>query len=51
MVAHGCSELLPPPMLETAVEAGAEWFGTATEPDVYSRQVPHQRFPLQPAVG
>lgn len=49
--AHGCSELLPPPKLGTVVEAGAGWFGTETEPDVYLSQVPHQHFPLQLAVG
>ena len=47
---RGCSERLPPPMLGTGVEAGAGT-GTETEPDAYLSQVPHQHFPLQPAVG
>lgn len=48
---HGCSEPLPPPKPGTGVEAGAGWFGTETEPDVYSSQVSHQRFPSPLAVG
>lgn len=49
--ARGCSELLQPPKPGTGAEAGAGWFGTETEPDVYLSRVLRQHFPSQLAVG